>query len=329
MTLLRVGLGLVDLVDGDDDRHLGGAGVIDGLDGLGHDAVVGCNDDDDDVGDLGSAGTHAGEGFVAGGVEEDDLATEGGRVGLGDFDLVGADVLGDASGLAAGDVCGADGVEERGFAVVDVAHDGDDGRTDDLDHAGGVFEEAFDGFVLELLFDGDDGGVGAELAGDVFDQLTFEGLVDGHEDTLHKEGGDEVFAANVELFGEVLDADAFGDRDGAGDGERLTGDGRAAEAWWRLEALHRAFFGLLVALSATALAGTCSGAHAGRWGFARGGETAGCSAGTGAEAGTRAKGRTSAAGGEAGASGCSAGAGRAAGEGSGGVHGAASAGSGR
>ena len=222
--LLRVGFGLVDFVDGDDDRHVGGAGVVDGLEGLGHDAVVGCDDDDDDVGDLGSAGTHAGEGFVAGGIEEDDLATEGGGVGLGDFDLVGADVLSDASGFAAGDVGGADGVEERGFAVVDVAHDGDDRRADDFDHAGGVFEEAFDGFVLELLFDGDDGGVGAELAGDVFDELGVEGLVDGDEDALHEEGGDEVFAADVEFFGEVLDGDAFGDGDGPGDGQRLAGD---------------------------------------------------------------------------------------------------------
>ncbi len=73
-----VGVGLVDLVDGHDDGHLGGAGVIDGFEGLGHDAVVGCDYDYDDVGDLGSAGTHAGEGLVTGGVEEDDLAAEGG-----------------------------------------------------------------------------------------------------------------------------------------------------------------------------------------------------------------------------------------------------------
>ena len=108
----RIGFGFVDFVDGDDDRHVGGAGVVDGLEGLGHDAVVGCNDDDDDVGDLGTAGPHAGEGLVAWGVEEDDLAAEGGGVGLGDFDLVGADVLGDASGFAAGDVGGADCVEQ-------------------------------------------------------------------------------------------------------------------------------------------------------------------------------------------------------------------------
>jgi hypothetical protein len=115
----------------------------------------------------------------------------------------------------AGDVGGADGVEQRGLAVVDVAHDGDDRRADDLDHAGGVFEEAFDGLVFELLFDGDDGGVGAELARDILDELAFERLVDGDEDALHQQGGDEVLAADVELFGEILDRDAFGDGDGA------------------------------------------------------------------------------------------------------------------
>jgi len=85
-----------------------------------------------------------------------------GRVGLGDFDLVGADVLGDAAGFAAGYVGGADGVESEVLPWSTWPMTGDDWRTDDLDHAGGVFEEAFDGFVLELLFDGDDGGVGSE-----------------------------------------------------------------------------------------------------------------------------------------------------------------------
>ena len=178
-----IGLRLIDLVDGDDDGNLGGLGVIDGFEGLGHDAVVGGHDHDDDVGDLGAACTHAGEGLVAGGIEEDDLAAEGRRVFLGDADLVGTDVLGDAAGFASGDVGGADGVEQRGLAVIDVAHDGDDGRTHDLDEAGGVLEEAFDGFVLDLLFDGDDCGVSAELAGDgSLTSSRVERLVDGDHD---------------------------------------------------------------------------------------------------------------------------------------------------
>ena len=77
----------------------------------------------DDVGHLGTAGAHGREGLVAGGVDEGDLA-------IADAHDRGADVLGDAAGLALGRHAGvADGVEQRRLAVVDVAHDGDDGRT--------------------------------------------------------------------------------------------------------------------------------------------------------------------------------------------------------
>ena len=50
-----------------------GLGVVDGLDGLRHDAVVGGDDQNDDVGHLGTAGTHGREGLVAGRVDEGDL----------------------------------------------------------------------------------------------------------------------------------------------------------------------------------------------------------------------------------------------------------------
>ena len=43
-------------------------------------------------------------------------------------DLVGGDVLRDATGLAGGDARLADRVEQRRLAVVDVTHDGDDRR---------------------------------------------------------------------------------------------------------------------------------------------------------------------------------------------------------
>ena len=55
-----------------------------------------------------------------------------------------------------------------------------------------------------------------------------------------------------ELFREVLDADALGHRDGAGDGQRLRGNLGSTETRWRSKALHRAFFGLRVLLAATA-----------------------------------------------------------------------------
>ena len=90
-------VGLVDLVDRDDDRHLGGARVVDGLDRLRHDAVIGGDDEHDDVRRLRAARAHRGERLVARRIEEDD------RLAVG-LDAIRADVLRDAAGLAGGDV---------------------------------------------------------------------------------------------------------------------------------------------------------------------------------------------------------------------------------
>ena len=121
LTRSGVGVGLVDLVERDDDRHLGGLGVADRLERLGHDAVVGRDDDDRDVGHPGAAGAHRRERLVARRVEEDDaLAVVG--------DLARADVLGDPAALAGRDLGRPDRVEQAGLAVVDVTHDGHDRR---------------------------------------------------------------------------------------------------------------------------------------------------------------------------------------------------------
>ncbi len=48
---VRIGVRLVHLVDGDDDRRVGGLGVADRLDGLRHHAVIGGDHQHDDVGD--------------------------------------------------------------------------------------------------------------------------------------------------------------------------------------------------------------------------------------------------------------------------------------
>ena len=47
--------GFIAFIHGDHDGHVGGFGVINGFDGLRHDAVVGGDDQDDDVGDAGTA----------------------------------------------------------------------------------------------------------------------------------------------------------------------------------------------------------------------------------------------------------------------------------
>ncbi len=173
-----VGVGHVDLVDGDDDRHAGGADVVDRLRGLRHDAVVGGDDEDGDVGDLGAAGTHRREGFVARRVDEgDELAAH--------VDLVRADVLGDAAGFARGDVRAADRIEEACLAVVDVAEHGDNGRPGRggrlIDEAGARRDRRLL-FVFARLC-----GVEPEVGGDDGSRLEVDDLVDaGHDAVLHQ-----------------------------------------------------------------------------------------------------------------------------------------------
>ena len=206
---LGLGVGLVDLVDGHDDRHAGRLGVVDGFERLRHDAVVRRHHQNDDIGDLGAAGTHAGEGFVTGSVDEDDLLAV-------HLHLVRADVLGDAAGFAAGHIGFANGVEQRSLTVIDVAHDGDHGRAAHLVlRVLGLFHRlhGFD-FVAH------GGGGGAEIARHFGGQLGVQGLVDGHEDAavhqlLHHQVG-----LHVELFGKLLDRDAFGNGDLAVDRRR-------------------------------------------------------------------------------------------------------------
>ena len=70
----RIDAGFVDLVDRDNDRDFCGSGVRNRFDGLRHDAVVGRDDENDDVGDPRAARAHQRERFVARCIEERDLA---------------------------------------------------------------------------------------------------------------------------------------------------------------------------------------------------------------------------------------------------------------
>ena len=92
-----------------------------------------------------------------------------------DLDSVSADVLGDAAGLAGGDVGLPDCVQQRGLAVVDVTHDDNDrGTADQL-----VFRVLM--VVEQPLLDGDDNlalDLAAQLRGDKFRGIVVDILVD-------------------------------------------------------------------------------------------------------------------------------------------------------
>ena len=194
---------------------------------LRHDAVVGRHHQNHDVGDFGAAGTHAGERFVTGGIDEDDLLAVL-------IDVISADVLGDAAGFFAGDVGEADGIEQRSLTVIDVAHDGDHGRT--AEQIGRFFGDL--DILHGLFFVGNGGSGSAEFARDIGGEFGVESLVDGGEDAAVDQLLDDEVGLHVELFGKLLDRDAFGNGDVAIDGRRR-GQIRGASAAGGSSLRHR------------------------------------------------------------------------------------------
>ena len=200
-----VRVGHVHLVDRDDDRDLGRARVRDRLLRLRHDAVVGRDDEDGDVGHLRAAGAHGGERLVARRVEERDLPAV-------DLGLVGADVLRDPAGLGLDDRGLADRVEQRRLAVVDVAHDRDDRRP------GARSSSASSNDLRQLLLVGGvlDRDLALELGPDQLDLLVGERLGDRYHLAEPHQDLDDLRGRDAERLREVLDGDARRNGDGPG-----------------------------------------------------------------------------------------------------------------
>ena len=117
---IRIGIGPVHLVDRDNDRHTGRLGMINCFDRLRHDAVIGGNHQHHDIRRAGAARSHCRESLMAGSVEERNL------VAARHPDLIGADMLRDATGFTCNDICRPQCIQQRGLAVIDMTHDGDD-----------------------------------------------------------------------------------------------------------------------------------------------------------------------------------------------------------
>ena len=173
--------------------------MVDGFHRLGHDAVVRRYNDDGHVRHFGASGTHRREGFVAGRIEERDFLSV-------EVYAVSADVLRDTARFAFDDIGLADVVQQRGLAVVYVAHDGYDRRS---------LHEVL--FVVAVFVNGllnvhcDEFDLEAELLGDDDQRLRIEPLVDGdHQSQVHA-CRDDLRNGNIHHGGQFADRHEFGD----------------------------------------------------------------------------------------------------------------------
>ena len=183
--------------------------VVDRFARLRHDAVVGRDDEDDDVGDLGAAGAHQRERLVAGRVEEHDVPVV-------DRDVIGADVLRDAAGFALGDARLADRVEQARLAVVDVAHDGDDRRArDDVLRAATRRRRPASSSSSKLRIWTSAPNSRAIIVAVSVSSVELMVIISRFISSF-----EHVLDADVELVRQVLHRHAFGERDGARDRRR-------------------------------------------------------------------------------------------------------------
>ena len=88
--------------------------------GLRHHTIIGSHYQNHNISGFGATGTHGGKGFVARGIEESNNTARR-------FNMVSADMLGNAASFACCHFGTADIVQQRSFAVVYVTHHGNYG----------------------------------------------------------------------------------------------------------------------------------------------------------------------------------------------------------
>ena len=88
-----------------------------------HDRVVGSDDDNRNIGNLSTTGTHSGKRLVTRGIEECNPTA------VLKLNIISTDMLGNTTSLTSDNICLTDIVEERSLTVVNVTHHSNDRST--------------------------------------------------------------------------------------------------------------------------------------------------------------------------------------------------------
>ena len=116
LNLLNIGRRLIYLINSNDYFNPCSLGMIYSLNSLGHNSVIGSNNQYGDICRLGAAHTHGCKCFMTGSIEESDSTS------ASCLNLISSDLLRNSSGLLIGYIGLSDGIKKRGLSVVYVTH---------------------------------------------------------------------------------------------------------------------------------------------------------------------------------------------------------------
>ena len=190
---------------------------------LRHDAVIGSDNQNCDIGNLRTAATHCAECRVTRSIKERNFLAS-------DFHLIGANLLSDAACFASGNMLLADPVHKRRLAVVNVTEEGNDrcarpqslGRIiwDQIICVDGLENRLRSGLIASML----NRDSKAILLRNLRSDIRLNALIDGRENFKSHEIGNEAVGLDVELRGQILDDN----RSANGNFTSLLIDGNAA-----------------------------------------------------------------------------------------------------
>ena len=187
LNLIGVGARLIHFIDSDHDIQTCVLCVVDGFYGLRHDAVVGGDHQNGDVGRLCAACTHGGERLMTGRIQEGDILTA-------DIHAICADRLCDTARLAGGHIGVPNLIEQGGLTVVNVTHHAHDGSARHQRFLGVLF------LLEQTVFDGDHhlaGRLDAHFVGDQECGVVVHYLIDGRHNAEHEELFDHLSRRNL------------------------------------------------------------------------------------------------------------------------------------
>ena len=113
--------GLIDLIDRNNNGYVRRLGMVDGLDGLRHHAVIRSNNQNNDIGYASTTSTHGGKGLVTRGINKGNGTTL-------DLNLRCTNCLSNAARLTSSNAGVTNGIQKRSLTVIDVAHNRNHGR---------------------------------------------------------------------------------------------------------------------------------------------------------------------------------------------------------